>query len=196
MDCYGDFIVCQFLSAGAEYWKDAIIAHLMELVPSQGIYERSDAKIRKRENLPFRQGSVWGKAPPDLITIQEGNLQYYVDVIRGHKTGFYLDQRENRFQIADYAQGGAVLNCFAYSGGFGLAALRYGADKVINIDASAGALELLNRNRELNQLSDQKIENMNKYNYFLDFRIIVFFYSNNIPTCISQKNYKYIYLQI
>ncbi len=160
VDRYGDYLVCQFLSAGAEHWKPEIIKLLNELVPNAGIYERSDVDVRQKEGLSPVAGVLSGSPPPDLIEIQEGECRFAVDVQHGHKTGFYLDQRDNRSLLAAYSRDREVLNCFAYTGAFGVWALKGGAVKVTNIESSAGLLELAQRNLELNQLDSTKVEHV------------------------------------
>ena len=153
-DFYGGTVVVQLASAGAERWKDAIAESLMENVPGcRGVYERSDVAARKREGLEERTGSLAGKSPPDLIEIHEGSMRFLVDVRRGHKTGFYLDQRDARAAVGAHAKGMEVLNCFSYSGGFGISALVGGAAHVTHLDVSADALALARRNTELNGLN-------------------------------------------
>ena len=156
-DRYGEFIVCQFLSVGAEAWKKEIVAHLAELLSPTGIYERSDAEVRQKEGLDLRTGMLFGKEPPELVEIQEGHIRFLVDLRAGHKTGFYLDQRDNRRIIPEFAKGAQVLNCFAYTGGFGIFASAAGAEEVIHIDASSSALEIARKNAELNSLDMTKI---------------------------------------
>jgi 23S rRNA (cytosine1962-C5)-methyltransferase len=160
VDRYGDFLVCQFLSAGAEYWKEEIVAQLKALVSQRGIFERSDVDVREKEGLPLSSGIICGEDPPDLIEICEGPLQFKVDIRRGHKTGFYLDQRRNRACMSEYAQGAEVLNCFAYTGGFGIWALKYGAERVTNIESASSALALASQNVELNGLDTTRTENI------------------------------------
>jgi len=160
VDRYGGFLVVQFLTTGAEYWKAAIVEALSRLVPSSGVYERSDADVRGKEGLAKVTGVLAGEEPPDLVEIREGPCRYLVDIKRGHKTGFYLDQRENRAMIADFARGADVLNCFSYTGGFGIAALRAGAAKVTNVDSSVDALDLARRNAGLNGLAGADMENV------------------------------------
>lgn len=150
IDRYGGYIVCQFLTAGAEYWKPTIVSLLDTLLPNCGIYERSDADARKKEGLPEQTGVLSGGMPPDLVEIMEGGSRFFVDVRQGHKTGFYLDQRDNRAAVTDYARGAEVLNCFSYTGGFAVAALKAGAVGLINVDASTDALSLARRNIEIN----------------------------------------------
>ncbi len=160
VDRYGDFLVCQFSSAGAEYWKKVIVAVLVDLFSPAGIYERSEVSVRQKEGLPPATGVLWGQEPPDLVEIQEAALRFLVDVKRGHKTGFYLDQRENRMAVAEFAAGKRVLNCFAYSGGFGLWALHGGAASVVNIESSGATLDLLQKNVALNAMNQARVENV------------------------------------
>ncbi len=160
VDRYDDFLVCQFLSAGAERWKSEVAALLQELAPCQGIYERSDVDVREKEGLPLVTGVLAGSAPGDLLEIEEGGCRFWVDVKRGHKTGFYLDQRENRTVVGELARGREVLNCFAYTGSFGVYALRGGASRVTNVETSAPSLELAHRNLELNGLDPALAENV------------------------------------
>lgn len=150
VDRHGDYLVLQVLSAGAERWKDQSVAFLQEMLNPAGIYERSDAAVRDKEGLPLTTGVLAGKEPPALLEIQENGRHFLVDVMRGHKTGFYLDQRENRRKITGYCPGKDVLNAFSYTGGFGVYASVYGASKVLHLDSSTEALELARRNVDLN----------------------------------------------
>ena len=149
-DFYGGTAVVQLATAGAEFWKREIAAALMESVPGcTGVWNRSDVDSRAREGLSPATGLLAGAEPPELIEIHEGAIRYLVDVRKGHKTGFYLDQREARAMVGEYAKGAEVLNCFSYTGGFGLAAQAAGARAVTHVDASADALALARRNAEL-----------------------------------------------
>ncbi|MBL8046193.1 MAG: class I SAM-dependent methyltransferase [Anaerolineales bacterium] len=159
VDRYADYLVCQFLSAGAEFWRDTVVHVLQELVPCAGIYERSDVDVRGKEGLPTRTGVLAGAAPPELIEIEENGARLLVDVLHGHKTGFYLDQWDNRARLAGFTAGKDVLNCFAYTGGFGVMALKGGAAHVTQIDSSGPALELARRNCELNTFSASQFTN-------------------------------------
>ncbi|MCI0494244.1 class I SAM-dependent methyltransferase [candidate division KSB1 bacterium] len=160
VDRYGDFLVCQFLSAGAEFWKTEIVEQLQLLVPCKGIYNRSDADIRSKEGLQPMSGTLWGEEPPELVEIEEAELRMLVDIKNGHKTGLYLDQRENRMAVAEFSNGKNVLNCFAYTGGFALWALHGGAEKVVNIESSASLLSLAQKNIEINGFDSSKVENI------------------------------------
>ncbi len=157
VDRYGDFLVCQFLTTGVVLWKQTIVDILQKMVAVQGIYERSDTDARKKEGLPYETGLLWGQMPPELIQIQCGEVRLWVDVVKGHKTGLYLDQRENQARIADFARDARVLNCFSYTGGFGLWALKAGARHVTQIDASADILTLARKNLSLNGLTEAPV---------------------------------------
>jgi 23S rRNA (cytosine1962-C5)-methyltransferase len=150
VDRYGDWIVCQFTATSAEYWKKEIVDALQRYSPCRGVYERSDVDVRVREGLLPITGILAGEVPPDRIEIVEHGCRYYVDVKQGHKTGFYLDQRDNRALIKRYANGLDVLNAFSYTGGFGVAALTAAAASVTHIDMSEPALALARENTGLN----------------------------------------------
>ena len=154
VDRYGDWYVGQFTTAGADRRKKLIATILLNLWPAKGFFERSDADSRQHEGLPASSGVLAGVEPPETIEIAENGCRYLVDVRAGHKTGFYLDQRDNRAAVAAYAAGRDVLNVFSYTGGFGVAALAAGAKSVTNVDISAPALELAKRNFALNGLPD------------------------------------------
>jgi 23S rRNA (cytosine1962-C5)-methyltransferase len=150
VDRYHDFLVCQLLSSGAEHWRDEIVACLDEIAQPKGMYERSDSDTRVMEGLEPRSGQLLGEEPPEYVEITEHGIRFLVDIRYGHKTGFYLDQRENRLAISEFSRGAEVLNCFSYTGGFGLAALKGVAIGVTNVEASPDALSLGLRNAELN----------------------------------------------
>lgn len=160
VDKFGDWLVMQALTAGAEHWKHIIAELLMEQLPCKGVYERSDVDIRKKEGLSTTTGLLVGEMPPAFIDILEEGRHYRVDVLHGHKTGFYLDQRDNRSAVEHYAQGKTVLNCFSYTGGFSIAALKGGASKAINIDASQPALDLAAQAAQLNGFTPEQMENI------------------------------------
>jgi len=149
-DHYGDWIVCQFTSAGAERWKGVIVNALQRLTGCAGIYERSDLDVRDKEGLSQMTGLLAGDEPPEQIEIFEADCRYMVNVRQGHKTGFYLDQRDNRSIIKHYANNCDVLNAFSYTGGFGIAALTAGASSVTHVDLSESALGLARKNTALN----------------------------------------------
>jgi 23S rRNA (cytosine1962-C5)-methyltransferase len=157
IDQYDQYVICQFLTAGVHAWKAVIAEQLQELVAPEGIFERSDSPVLEKEGLERRTGVLAGKVPPDTITIQEGDHRYLVDVHNGHKTGFYLDQRDNRRQVGHFVADADVLNCFCYTGGFGVAAMAAGARTLTNIDISAAALEIARQNMMLNNLDTDRV---------------------------------------
>ena len=162
-DYYDGFVVVQLASAGAEFWKNALVDALMKQVPGcRGVYNRSDVDARGREGLVFEHdlvvGALAGEEPPEYIAIHEGAIKYLVDVRHGHKTGFYLDQRDARAQVGSFAKGADVLNCFSYTGGFGLAAGAAGASSVTHLDVSADALALAQRNTGLTGCATTRTE--------------------------------------
>lgn len=159
-DKYGNIIICQFLTSGSNYWKENIVNELQALLSPQSIYERSEGEHLSQEGLTVQKGRLMGEEPPDLLEINEQSCRFLVDLKNGHKTGFYLDQRENRQLIGRYSQEAEVLNCFAYTGGFSVPALLGGAKKVINIDTSAPSLELATRNLHLNGINSRCWENI------------------------------------
>jgi 23S rRNA (cytosine1962-C5)-methyltransferase len=154
VDKYGEWYTVQVQNAGIEFHRNDVFDALVDVLkPASGIYERSDESNRRKDGLAFRKGLVYpagGQNPPKLIEIVESGRRFYVDLVKGHKTGFYLDQRENRNIISQFCEGKDVLNCFSYSGGFSIAALQGGAKSVLNVDSSAEALEIAERNLELN----------------------------------------------
>ncbi len=156
VDKYDQFLVCQFLSAGAEFWRKQIVELLAEEFNPLGIFERSDSDSRIKEGLEKQTGVIFGEEPPSEITIYEGEIKYFANIKTGHKTGFYLDQRNNRGLIKEYCNGNEVLNCFSYSGGFGIVALKAGASHITNIDSSAESLKMVEKNIFLNGLDGSK----------------------------------------
>ncbi len=154
VDRYGDLLVLQTLTAGMERLKEAIVQILIELLSPKGIYERNDAPSRLLEGLEVKKGPIYGQFDP-VVQIQEGGVKFWVDVAEGQKTGFFLDQRENRLALRGYAAGRELLDGFCYSGGFALNALSAGAASAVGIDLSPAALKLAKRNAEANGLADR-----------------------------------------
>jgi 23S rRNA (cytosine1962-C5)-methyltransferase len=152
-DRYGDVVVLQLLSAGAEMWRDAIVEAIADAVAPRAIVERSDADVRALEGLAPRVGVLRG-ALPETVAFRESGLDYAVDVLAGQKTGFYLDQRDNRRIVGAHATGRRVLNAFCYTGGFTLASLAGGAADVVSIDSSGSALALAAANLARNPALD------------------------------------------
>jgi 23S rRNA (cytosine1962-C5)-methyltransferase len=153
VDQYTDFVVAQFLTLGMDQHKPQITEALTALLHPRGLYERSDVDIREKEGLEQVAGLLSGTEPPDKLEIIENGLRFWVDIKHGHKTGWYLDQRDNRRKIQAYGKDAEVLNLFSFTGGFSVPALKAGAKSVINVDSSADALALAKENYRLNGLS-------------------------------------------
>ena len=149
-DRFGEVVVLQLTSAGADKWREAIVAGLVQATGCVAVYERSDSDVRALEGLGPVTGCAYGALPEGALTIVEHGVRMEVDVVAGHKTGFYLDQRDNRQLTGLLAGGRSVLNCFCYTGGFSLQALSGGAAAVLSIDSSAPALDGARRNVALN----------------------------------------------
>lgn len=156
-DRYGNVVVVQLQSAGADAWRDSIVAALVEATGCAAVYERSDAEVRTLEGLPPRTGPVAGVLP-DRVSVLEDGLRFEVDVVTGQKTGFYLDQRDGRRRIRALAGGRDVLNCFCYTGGFTVAALAGGAATALSIDTSGEAIAQAQDNVARNSLDSQRCE--------------------------------------
>lgn len=187
-DQYGDTVVVQLTSAGADKWRDAIVSALQRATGCTRIFERSDSDVRKLEGLELRTGWLLGEGLPSALesasaqggeqalTISEYGINIGVDIQHGHKTGFYLDQRENRRLCGQLANGRRVLNCFCYTGGFSLHALAGGAQSVLSIDSSGPALAQAARNVSLNPnmtaaTTDGRVE-WREANVFDELRIL------------------------
>lgn len=145
-DRYGDTVVVQLTSAGADRWREALVAAIAQASGCRNIYERSDSEVRGLEGLEPKNGVLMGDMPDPDLAIEEYGVRLGVDAVAGHKTGFYLDQRENRRLTRDLSANRSVLNCFCYTGGFSLQALAGGATEVLSIDSSGPALENARRN--------------------------------------------------
>ena len=157
-DLYRDYAVIQLSTAGADHFRDEIAGALLPYAPG-GIYERSDVDGRKREGLEPVKGLLRGGPLPGKIDFTENGLRFQCDAVSGHKTGFYLDQRINRAVVSSEMTAGAeVLNCFCYTGGFGLAALQGGAGQVINVDSSEPALEQARIHAGMNGFSEDRFQ--------------------------------------
>ena len=169
-DLYNGHVVCQFTSSGADAWSKVLAKALMESVPGcQGVSARNDVEVRRKEGLEVREGLelLAGVEPPEFIEITEGPIRYLVDPRKGHKTGFYLDQRDARAAVGMLSPAREVLNCFSYTGGFGLYAAACGATKVTQVDVSHEALALARRNAELTAANpDQSVRNFSTQTVF------------------------------
>ena len=171
VDRYADVLVAQFLSAGAERWRDPLLDALSELSGCAAIFERSDAEVRKLEGLEARVGFARGNRNAARCPIIEHGLNFRVDVQEGQKTGFFLDQRENRQRIRALAPGRRVLDGFSYTGGFALAALAGGAAHVTALESSAEALEVAKENLAANPLDASRID-FHKADVFARLRVL------------------------
>ena len=158
VDRYADVLAAQFLSAGAERWREEILDALAQATGCEAIYERSEAEVRKLEGLPPRAGFARGNKAASRCPIAEYGLNFRVDVEQGQKTGFFLDQRENRQRVRALAAGRAVLDSFCYSGGFAIAALAGGATRVTAVESSLPALDVAKENLAANALDSSRIE--------------------------------------
>lgn len=151
VDKYGDKLSVQFLSLGMEVIKNDIVDILVKRFAPSAIYERSDVAIREKEGLPLKKGVIYGKDETQSVIVENG-LKLIVDLENGQKTGYFLDQKENRDDLKFYVKDKTVLDCFCNEGGFSLCAKKYGAKEVTAIDISKTAIELVEKNAELNDL--------------------------------------------
>jgi len=150
VDRYADFLVVQFLTAGMEQLKDYIVEALDSTMHPKGIFEKDDSDVRAFEGLPERLALLRGEAPPESIRVQEYGNKFLVDVHGGQKTGFYLDQRENRRRVMFHSANRRVLNCFGYTGAFSVYAAKGGANEIVTVESSQQALRLAEKNMTLN----------------------------------------------
>ncbi len=152
-DVYGKFVVVQFLALGLERWRETILETIAEVTRADGIYERSDSPVRDLEGLARTAGTVWGMTPPAVLELHDDGATILADMINGAKTGLFLDQMDNQKAAAAEAHGRAVLNCFSYTGLFGLRCAMQGAIKVTEVEISS-AFNQINRDQwECNNLS-------------------------------------------
>jgi len=152
VDRYGSVVVIELTWVGADRWRDAIADACLSLDGVTSVYERSDIEVRQREGLAERTGLLRGVEPPERVEVSEDGATYLIDVRSGHKTGFYLDQRESRSTVRALARDRKVLNVFAYTGAFSVAAWQGGASKVTTVDSSGPALRIAAENLAANGL--------------------------------------------
>lgn len=167
VDKFGDVLSVQVMSLGMDRHMDAIYAALREIVKPAGIYERNDAPVRKLEGLPLRTGLIYGEVP-DRVEMTENGVKLLVDVKGGQKTGYFLDQKENRAAIAPFVKGARVLDCFCHIGAFALNAALYGAKDALGIDISAEAVADAKENAARNCLSAARFEEKNCFDALRD----------------------------
>ena len=154
VDKYADYLVIQISTLGMERLKPFIISNLTSLLPVKGIYEKSLLPSRKEEGLEPFEGNLYGEIT-NLVEISERGSKFLISYLRGQKTGFFLDQREMRSLVGEYAKDKRVLNCFSYTGGFTIAALNSGASYAHSIDISKEAIELAKANLLLNKFDPE-----------------------------------------
>jgi 23S rRNA (cytosine1962-C5)-methyltransferase len=163
IDKFNDYFVMQTLSFGIEVWKEAIVTALKSIFNPKGIYERNDVPVRELEGLTQKKGFLTDPFPTEII-INENELQFYVNIETGQKTGYFLDQQDNRRAIQNIVKGADVLGAFTYTGTFEIHAAHYGAKSVLGIDISESAVEQANKNAALNKLDHiVKFEAMNAF---------------------------------
>ena len=163
-DAFGGVICLQVLSLGMDRFKQAICDELEELLHPDGIYERGDVPVRRIEGLPYESGLLRGSVP-EKVLMRENGIAFHVDVINGQKTGYFLDQKENRAAIAPYVKGKTVLDCFTHTGSFALHAAHYGALKVLGVDISDYACACAAENAALNHLDNVTFETANAFDF-------------------------------
>lgn len=154
IDIYNDVVVVQVGTMGMQQFRPIIVDWLIKTIQPRSIYEKSLLPSRREEGLPEEQGVLLGTVPAEAIEIKENGLRFFVTILHGQKTGFFLDHREMRRQVKSFSSGRKVLNCFAYTGGFSVYAVAGGAAKVDSIDISASAIQMAERNMALNGFSN------------------------------------------
>ena len=163
-DAFGDVIVLQVLCLGMERFKQDIVDALVEELHPAGIWERSDVPVRELEGMAQTTGLLYGEVP-DRVEMEENGVRFWVDVKNGQKTGFFLDQKENRAAIAPFARDARVLDCFTHTGSFALHAAKYGAREVVGVDISDFACECAAENARLNRFENVRFECANAFDY-------------------------------
>ena len=164
VDKFGDYLSVQILSLGMERIKDMIVELLVEVVNPRGIYERSDVPVRRYEGLEQRSGLLYGNVP-DQIDMYENGILFSVDLKDGQKTGFFLDQKQNRAGIAPFCKDARVLDCFCHNGSFSLHAAKFGARSVLGVDISEDALVVARENARRNNLDNVTFEAHNCFDH-------------------------------
>ena len=168
VDKYGEILSLQILTLGMERWKEEIVDILKELLHPETIIERSDVEVRRKEGLEPTKGVLWGKGQEKTIITLDG-LKFEIDLVEGHKTGFYLDQQENRRLIKPYVAGKKILDAFSYTGAFALYAVKYGAKEVLALEDSGKVMEGLKQNIGRNHFEDRiTVEKGNAFQWLRD----------------------------
>jgi 23S rRNA (cytosine1962-C5)-methyltransferase len=166
VDRYDQWLVVQFTSLGLGQRREMLTQVLRERLQPRGIVLRTERGIGKLEGLDLQDGTLWGDVPAEPIAVEENGLHFMVDLTEGQKTGFYLDQRDNRLAVAKYARGRRVLDAFCYTGGFALHAVKGGAGTVLAVDTSEPALTLARANADLNGLGNISLVREDVFNQF------------------------------
>lgn len=161
-DRYGDVIVMQLSSAGAYKWRETIVNEISKQTESNCIYEKSDSDVIQLEGLQAVEGVQFGTLPGEATLIEENGIKFAIELKGSQKTGFYLDQRDNRRLLRDYVRGKKVLDCFCFSGGFTLNALSGGAETVTSVDSSEPVLKLLEKNIAINRMEGERVTLVNE----------------------------------
>ena len=164
VDAFGDVLCAQFLSLGIERFKEDVLDALEETLHPAAIYERSDAPVRELEGLPLSAGLLRGEMP-EQVEMRENGIRFIVDVREGQKTGYFLDQKENRAAIAPFVKDRDVLDCFTHTGAFALHAAHYGAKSVTAVDISEFACQCAQKNAELNGFTQIQFVTANAFDY-------------------------------
>ena len=164
VDKFGDYLSVQILSLGIERIRDMIVELLAEIVAPKGIYERSDVPVRRHEGLEMRSGLLWGEVP-ERVDMVENGIVFSVDLINGQKTGFFLDQKQNRAGMAPFCKDAKVLDCFCHNGSFSLHAAKFGAKSVLGVDISEEALVVARENAKRNGLTNVTFEAHNCFDH-------------------------------
>ena len=171
VDKFGDYLSIQILASGMERWRDTIIEALNEYIKPLGIYERSDVSVREKEGLEMRKGFI-GESFNTIVPMIENDIKMYVDLENGQKTGYFLDQKDNRAALKSYSKGKRVLDTFSHTGGFALHAAAYGAKEVTAVDISDHAVEFIMKNAALNGFEDRiKGVSANVFDYLKECQV-------------------------
>ena len=164
VDKFSDVLVMQSMSLGIDRWKDTITELLVDIIKPRGIYERSDVPVRRLEGMQQTTGLLWGEVP-DRVEMTENGIRFSVDVKNGQKTGYFLDQKENRLEVMKLSRGASVLDCFCHNGSFALHAAKGGAKDVLGVDISEEALEVARFNAQMNGLNNVRFEAHNCFDH-------------------------------
>ena len=164
VDKFSDVLVMQSLSLGLEKWKHTLVDILVQVIGPRGVYERNDVPVRRLEGMEMATGLLYGQVP-SRVEMRENGILFSVDVKNGQKTGFFLDQKENRAAIAPFCPGARVLDCFCHNGSFALHAAKYGAKSVLGVDISEEALEVARFNAQQNGLTQVSFEAHNCFDH-------------------------------